>query len=161
MNSRSISPPPKRRRVSPSRDDDKQAEEIAQHAPSLIDLTGDANDHTEEPLHDAPSTVDSQYIESPIKLNFIQEFPAKSNVDCISLVSRFLGIYLHFWIILGSWYCFNSPGEVSIYVVGHFCDICYCWNKWLTPVQGSILGNPLIKECWLFNYLYDVEFILW
>ena len=24
----------------------------------------------------------------------------------------------------------------------------------------DILGDPLIKECWLFNYLFDVDFIL-
>ncbi|KAI4179283.1 MAG: hypothetical protein LQ348_005437 [Seirophora lacunosa] len=25
---------------------------------------------------------------------------------------------------------------------------------------GDILGDPLIKECWLFNYLFDVDFIM-
>ena len=25
----------------------------------------------------------------------------------------------------------------------------------------DILGNPLIKECWLFNYLFDVDFIMY
>ena len=24
----------------------------------------------------------------------------------------------------------------------------------------DILGDPLIKECWLFNYLYDVDFVM-
>lgn len=24
----------------------------------------------------------------------------------------------------------------------------------------DILGDPLIKECWLFNYLFDVDFIM-
>lgn len=26
---------------------------------------------------------------------------------------------------------------------------------------GDILGDPLIKECWLFNYLFDVDFIMY
>ena len=25
---------------------------------------------------------------------------------------------------------------------------------------GAILGEPMIKECWLFNYLFDVEFVM-
>ena len=25
---------------------------------------------------------------------------------------------------------------------------------------GSVLGDPMIKECWLFNYLYDVDFLM-
>ncbi|KAL9124949.1 MAG: hypothetical protein Q9217_005782 [Psora testacea] len=25
---------------------------------------------------------------------------------------------------------------------------------------GNILGDPLIKECWLFNYLFDVDFVM-
>ena len=25
---------------------------------------------------------------------------------------------------------------------------------------ADILGNPLIRECWLFNYLFDVDFVL-
>ena len=25
---------------------------------------------------------------------------------------------------------------------------------------GDLIGNPLIKECWAFNYLFDVEFLL-
>ncbi|KAL9639224.1 MAG: hypothetical protein Q9164_001046 [Protoblastenia rupestris] len=49
-------------------------------------------------------------IPSPMKLNFIQEFPASSNVDTLSL--------------------------------------------------GSILGDPMIKECWLFNYLFNVDFVM-
>ena len=29
-----------------------------------------------------------------------------------------------------------------------------------TVSLGDILGNPLIKECWLFNYLFDVDFVM-
>ncbi|KAL8968031.1 MAG: hypothetical protein Q9197_005097 [Variospora fuerteventurae] len=29
-----------------------------------------------------------------------------------------------------------------------------------TVSLGDILGDPLIKECWLFNYLFDVDFII-
>ncbi|KAM0794762.1 tyrosyl-DNA phosphodiesterase I [Usnea florida] len=47
---------------------------------------------------------------SPVQLNFIEELPASSNVDCISL--------------------------------------------------ASILGDPMIKECWLFNYLFDMDFVM-
>ena len=25
---------------------------------------------------------------------------------------------------------------------------------------GSILGDPMIKECWLFNYLFDLDFVM-
>ena len=25
---------------------------------------------------------------------------------------------------------------------------------------SSILGDPLIKECWLFNYLFDIDYLL-
>ena len=30
-----------------------------------------------------------------------------------------------------------------------------------TVSLGDILGDPLIKECWLFNYLFDVDFIMY
>ncbi|KAL8841858.1 MAG: hypothetical protein Q9176_003045 [Flavoplaca citrina] len=30
-----------------------------------------------------------------------------------------------------------------------------------TVSLGDILGDPLIKECWLFNYLIDVDFIMY
>lgn len=29
-----------------------------------------------------------------------------------------------------------------------------------TVSLGDILGDPLIKECWLFNYLIDVDFVM-
>ena len=29
-----------------------------------------------------------------------------------------------------------------------------------TTGLGSILGNPLISECWLFNYRFDIDFIM-
>ena len=49
-------------------------------------------------------------VPSPVQLNFIEELPAISNVNTISL--------------------------------------------------GSILGDPMIKECWLFNYLFDMDFVM-
>ena len=49
-------------------------------------------------------------VPSPVQLNFIEESPAISNVNTISL--------------------------------------------------GSILGDPMIKECWLFNYLFDMDFVM-
>ena len=30
-----------------------------------------------------------------------------------------------------------------------------------TVSLGDILGDPLIRECWLFNYLIDVDFIMY
>lgn len=30
-----------------------------------------------------------------------------------------------------------------------------------TVSLGDILGNPLVKECWLFNYLFDIDFIMY
>ena len=30
-----------------------------------------------------------------------------------------------------------------------------------TVSLGSILGDVMIRECWLFNYLFDVEFIMY
>ncbi|KAL9104563.1 MAG: hypothetical protein Q9163_000485 [Psora crenata] len=29
-----------------------------------------------------------------------------------------------------------------------------------TVSLGSILGDPMIKECWLFNYLFEVDFVM-
>ena len=52
----------------------------------------------------------STHIQSPMRLNFMPEFPASSVRDTVRL--------------------------------------------------GDILGNPLIRECWLFNYLFDVDFVL-
>ena len=49
-------------------------------------------------------------ISSPVQLSQIQELPATSNVDAVSL--------------------------------------------------KDILGDPLIKECWAFNYLFDIDFLM-
>ena len=61
---------------------------------------------TNGPIHPQSKTL----LQSPMQLNFVEELPASSNVDCISL--------------------------------------------------GSILGDPMIKECWLFNYLFDMDFVM-
>lgn len=45
-----------------------------------------------------------------MQLNFVEQLPASSNVDCVSL--------------------------------------------------RSILGDPMIRECWLFNYLFDMDFVM-
>ena len=29
-----------------------------------------------------------------------------------------------------------------------------------TVSLGSLLGDPMIKRCWLFNYLFDVDFVM-
>ena len=49
-------------------------------------------------------------IPSPVQLSTINELPASSNIDTVSL--------------------------------------------------KDVLGDPLIKECWLFNYLFDVDYIM-
>lgn len=59
---------------------------------------------------EATKSQSKSHIPSPVQLNFVEELPASSNVDCISL--------------------------------------------------GSILGDPMIKECWLFNYLFDIDFVM-
>ena len=30
-----------------------------------------------------------------------------------------------------------------------------------TVSLGSVLGDVMIKECWLFNYLIDVDFVMY
>lgn len=52
----------------------------------------------------------AKVVPSPIQLNFIEELPAISNINTVSL--------------------------------------------------GSMLGDPMIKECWLFNYLFDMDFVM-
>ena len=97
----SISPPPKRRAV--ANNDHVQA-----HVPTDMNAVRD-----EAPLALGRNKVEqpkSKVVPSPIQLNFIEELPAISNVDTISL--------------------------------------------------GSILGEPMIKECWLFNYLLDMDFVM-
>lgn len=98
---KSISPPPKRRAL-PS-------------ASTAIEDIGRAliADHKDEHFEESPLKPNhrpSKIVPSPIQLNFIQELPASSNLDTVSL--------------------------------------------------GNILGEPMIKECWLFNYLVDVDFVM-
>ena len=61
-------------------------------------------------IDDQPSAPSLTIIPSPVKLNFIEELPATSNADTVSL--------------------------------------------------GGVLGNVMIRECWLFNYLFDVDFVM-
>ena len=97
----SISPPPKRRAA--AKDGHVQS-----------NLSTDMNAvRGEVPLALGKENVERskpKVVPSPIQLNFIEELPAISNVDTISL--------------------------------------------------GSILGDPMIKECWLFNYLFDMDFVM-
>ena len=97
----SISPPPKRRAA--GNNDHAKA-----HASTAMNAV-----RGEVPLGSGKGKVErprSKVVPSPVQLNFIEELPAISNVDTISL--------------------------------------------------GSILGDPMIKECWLFNYLFDMDFIM-
>ena len=91
----SISPPPtKKRRVIYLRDDSKPEPE-------------EQEKFRREFFKHEPH---APHVRSPMRLNFMPEFPASSTKDTIRL--------------------------------------------------GNILGNPLIRECWLFNYLFDVDFVL-
>ena len=104
----SISPPPKRRRTLGSLHEQSSMPciDLAEGTDVLLDPGLDSSPvGPMEPIDKVMKTIPS-----PMKLNFIQEFPASSNVDTLSL--------------------------------------------------GSILGDPMIKECWLFNYLFDVHFVM-
>ena len=97
----SISPPPKRRTV---------AKNGHVQAPAPTDMNAIKGN---VPLGSGKDKVEQtkfKVIPSPVQLNFIEELPAISNVNTISL--------------------------------------------------GSILGDPMIKECWLFNYLFDMDFVM-
>ena len=97
----SISPPPKR-----------NASGKSGHAQTHVSLDENAV-MGKVPLATDKGNVERpklKVVPSPIQLNFIEELPAISNVDTISL--------------------------------------------------GSILGDPMIKECWLFNYLFDMDFVM-
>ena len=97
----SISPPPKRRTVTKNG-------HVQTHMPIDINAV-----EGKVPLRSGKDKVERckpKVVPSPIQLNFIEELPAISNVNTISL--------------------------------------------------GSILGDPMIKECWLFNYLFDMGFVM-
>lgn len=68
------------------------------------------NDEHSKGPHIKAAGQSRKNIPSPVQLNFIQELPASSNIDTVSL--------------------------------------------------GNILGDPMIKECWLFNYLFDIDFVM-
>lgn len=97
----SISPPPKRKAA-------------ARNSPVQTHIHTDTNAvKGKVPLGSGKDKVERlqpKVVPSPVQLNFIEELPAISNVDTISL--------------------------------------------------GSILGDPMIKECWLFNYLFDMDFVM-
>lgn len=77
-------------------------------APSTMSSDGKTN--TPRSTKEATNPQSRTLIPSPVQLNFVEQLPASSNVDCVSL--------------------------------------------------GGILGDPLIKECWLFNYLFNVDFVM-
>ena len=108
---RSISPPPKRHAASiqviHQMEEDRPSSVV--DAASLSIASSDNGNHYSQPTHKSTSQPKILF-KSPVQLNFIEELPASSNVDCISL--------------------------------------------------GSILGDPMIKECWLFNYLFDLDFVM-
>ena len=108
---RSISPPPKRYASAVSgRAVGKEATGSGTVNHSVASPPCDRNYESPKLTKEATPTQSKILFASPVQLNFIEELPASSNVDCISL--------------------------------------------------GSILGDPMIKECWLFNYLFDMDFVM-
>ena len=109
---RSISPPPKRHaasvQVAPPMEENKPSSVV--NTASLSIASSDNGNDCSKSTHEATTSQPKTLFESPVQLNFIEELPASSNVDCVSL--------------------------------------------------GSILGDPMIKECWLFNYLFDLDFVM-
>ena len=106
---RPISPPPKRHASAVSgRQGDGALGVVNAAAPSMSPL--DNGDKPSKSIKGPIKPQSKTLIQSPMQLNFVEELPASSNVDCISL--------------------------------------------------GTILGDPMIKECWLFNYLFDMDFVM-
>ena len=109
---RSISPPPKRHAasvyVAPQTEETKPTSAV--NAAALSIASSDNGNHFSKSTHEPKTSQHKSLFNSPVQLNFIEELPASSNVDCISL--------------------------------------------------GSILGDPMIKQCWLFNYLFDLDFVM-
>lgn len=97
----SISPPPKRRAA---------AKDGYVQTNVLTDMNAIKGKVPLGPYKEKVEWARPKVVPSPVQLNFIEELPAISNVDTISL--------------------------------------------------GSILGDPMIKECWLFNYLFDMDFVM-
>lgn len=96
-----ISPPPGR------------SSSASQDASQVKDISRDhADDEQETARTTEASRIASNvdFIRSPIQLTRIQDLPASSNVDTVSLT--------------------------------------------------NILGDPLIRECWQFNFLFDVDFVM-
>ena len=98
---RSISPPPKRNAFA-------KKDHFQPHVSSDTDAIKGKATLASDKGNSEPSKL--KVVPSPVQLNFIEELPAMSNVNTISL--------------------------------------------------GSILGDPMIKECWLFNYLFDMDFVM-
>lgn len=110
---RSISPPPKRHASTANHRPDVVAEgrflnEVNAAASTTLSSTN--GNSSLKSIKESSNSQSGPIVQSPVQLNFIEELPASSNVDCISL--------------------------------------------------GSILGDPMIKECWLFNYLFDMDFVM-
>lgn len=108
----SISPPPKRYAFNvngrPGVEEGQTLSVVNTAVPSSSSLH-DGNNHSKS-AKEGTETQSRTFVPSPVQLNFVEQLPASSNVDCISL--------------------------------------------------GSILGDPMNKECWLFNYLFDMDFVM-
>lgn len=108
----SISPPPKRHAPSvsgrPIIEENRLSSGVNAAIPPLASSSN--SDNASKSIKEATESRSKSHIPSPMKLNFIEELPASSNVECVSL--------------------------------------------------GSILGDPMIRDCWLFNYLFDIDFVM-
>ena len=109
---RSISPPPKRHASGVSgRPGGEETERLrVVNAAALSMLPSDNSNNPSKSAKEATKPTSRTVFPSPVQLNFVEQLPAPSNVDCVSL--------------------------------------------------GSILGDPMIRECWLFNYLFDMDFVM-
>ena len=109
---RSISPPPKRYASTASGRlgvEERGALSISNATAPSTSSSDNGNNHSKS-TKEVTKSQSRIFINSPVQLNFVEQLPASSNVDCISL--------------------------------------------------GNILGDPMIKECWLFNYLFDIDFVM-
>ena len=110
---RSISPPPKRHASTVrGRSEREEAGTLGVvNAAAPFTLSSDNGSDPSKSTKQATSPQSRTLFPSPMQLNFVEQLPASSNVDCVSL--------------------------------------------------RSILGDPMIRECWLFNYLFDMDFVMW
>ncbi|KAG8531790.1 uncharacterized protein KY384_003426 [Bacidia gigantensis] len=146
----SISPPPKRQRLSkpPVIDLTSQGSEPAAASGklALVDLTAD----------DRGLSTDAEPDEDAI-----EHRPMDCGTPChdtVKLASPDIDSpqIKHPDPIPTTSFCNTIPSPMQLNMIS---ELPMSGNQ-DTITLAHILGDPLIKECWLFNYLFDVDFIL-